>query len=204
MVRVKNSYLRLEKDAVTGKPHPLLAGLEEVPRIINGVWRVEVEPAGPLASLPLTLIPSYPDLPMEKVYPRVTKTGIAQVFLREFGQGRVVYFPFDIDRAFWEVLSVDHGLLLRQRGRVGHERRAAGHRQRPRRAGRDDLAAAGLNDHSPGQSHQPDDDERPVPRVDSIGPQQVRIRLPSGATARAKSACSRRTWRRPSNALVKK
>jgi hypothetical protein len=25
----------------------------------------------------------------------------------------VVYFPWDIDRAFWEVLCVDHGVLLR-------------------------------------------------------------------------------------------
>ena len=33
--------------------------------------------------MPLTLIPSYPDLPMEKVYPRVPRTDIAQVFLRE-------------------------------------------------------------------------------------------------------------------------
>jgi hypothetical protein len=35
------------------------------------------------------------------------------VFLREAGKGRVVYFPWDIDRTFWEVLSTDHGKLLR-------------------------------------------------------------------------------------------
>jgi hypothetical protein len=110
---VKNSYLRLEKNAMTGKYHPLLAGLEDAPRIINGIWRIEVEPNAKLAEVPLTLIPSYPDLPMEKVFPRVTKTDIPQVFLREVGAGRVVYFPWDIDRAYWEVLCVDHGKLLR-------------------------------------------------------------------------------------------
>ena len=36
-----------------------------------------------------------------------------QVFLREPGRGRVVYFPGDVDRTFWEVLSVDHFQLLR-------------------------------------------------------------------------------------------
>jgi hypothetical protein len=61
----------------------------------------------------MTLIPGYPDLPMEKVYPRVPKTDVAQVFLREADKGRVVYFPWDIDRTFWEVLSTDHGKLLR-------------------------------------------------------------------------------------------
>jgi hypothetical protein len=62
---------------------------------------------------PLTLIPSYPDLPMEQVFPRVPRTDIPEVYLREIGAGRVVYFPWDIDRTFWEVLCVDHGLLLR-------------------------------------------------------------------------------------------
>jgi hypothetical protein len=63
--------------------------------------------------MPLSLIPSYPDLPMEKVYPRQPSTDIAQVFLREIGPGRVGYFPWDIDRTFWEVLCVDHLKLLR-------------------------------------------------------------------------------------------
>ena len=35
------------------------------------------------------------------------------VFLRRFGKGRVVYFPWDIDRVYWEVMVDDHGRLLR-------------------------------------------------------------------------------------------
>jgi len=108
---MQNSYLRLEHDSARG--HPLLKGLENALRIVNGVWRLEVEPRAQFAQVPLTLIPSYPDLPMEKVYPRVEKTDTAEVFLRESGKGRVVYFPWDIDRTFWEVLSVDHFKLLR-------------------------------------------------------------------------------------------
>jgi hypothetical protein len=108
---MQNSYLRLEHDPARG--HQLLRGLEDAPRIVNGVWRLEVEPREKFAQVPLTLIPSYPDLPMEKVYPRVEKTDIAEVFLRESGKGRVVYFPWDIDRTFGEVLCVDHFKLLR-------------------------------------------------------------------------------------------
>ncbi len=110
---MQNSYLRLETDPATGRRHPLLAGLEDAPRIINGVRRVEVAATRPFPNPPLTLIPSYPDLPMEKVYPRVLKTDVPQVFLRELGRARVAYFPWDIDRTFWEVLSVDHFQLLR-------------------------------------------------------------------------------------------
>ena len=61
---------------------------------------------------PLTLIDAYPDLPMEMVWPRVPDSDIPQVYARRYGAGRVVYFPWDIDRTFWEVLSVDHGRLI--------------------------------------------------------------------------------------------
>jgi hypothetical protein len=110
---MQNSYLRLEADPGTGRRHPLLAGLEDASRVINAAHRVEVEATRRYANPPLTLIPSYPDLPMEKVYPRVPRTDVPQVFLREPGRGRVVYFPGDVDRTFWEVLSVDHFKLLR-------------------------------------------------------------------------------------------
>ena len=109
--RMQNSYVRLEHQA--SPHHPLLRGLEDAPRIIHGVARLEVTPHEELSSAPLTLIPSYPDLPMEKVFPRVPRTDVAQVFLHEIGQARVVYFPWDIDRTFWEVLCVDHFKLLR-------------------------------------------------------------------------------------------
>ncbi len=106
-----NAYLRLEHAAAPN--HPLLAGLADAPRIIHGTWRLDVTAKENFPAPPLTLIPSYPDLPMEKVFPRTPHTDIAEVFLREVGAGRVVYFPWDIDRTFWEVLSPDHGQLLR-------------------------------------------------------------------------------------------
>ena len=104
---MQNSYLRLEYDRATGQAHPILAGFGETSRIINGVWRVHVEPRQPFPTPPLTLIPTYPDLPMEKVYPRQPKTDVAQVYMREVPirseisnsqpAARIVYFPGPID-----------------------------------------------------------------------------------------------------------
>jgi hypothetical protein len=110
--RMMNSYLRLETGP-DGKRHPLLTGLEDASRIINGVSRLHTRPDAGYRNPPLTLIPSYPDLPMEEVFPRVTKTDTPEVYVRESGKGRVVYFPWDIDRIFWEILSPDHAVLLR-------------------------------------------------------------------------------------------
>src|SRR5262249_37100838 len=44
--------------------------------------------------------------------PRVESTDDRQVYVRQRGRSRVVYFPGDLDRTFWEVLSPDHGRLL--------------------------------------------------------------------------------------------
>jgi hypothetical protein len=110
---MRNSYLRLERGSGADRIHPLLAGMEGMERIINGVNRVKVEPGAGFPLPPLTLVPSYPDLPMEKVYPRQPRTDIPGVFAHESGKGRVVYFPWDIDRTFWEILAAEHGLLLR-------------------------------------------------------------------------------------------
>lgn len=110
-----NSYLKLHHAPDIDRT--LFRGLEDAPRIVNAVSRVVVEPQERSTSQPLTLIPSYPDLPMEKVYPRGGETKTAGVFLREnplhAGSGRVAYFPMDIDRTFWEVLAEDHLKLMR-------------------------------------------------------------------------------------------
>jgi hypothetical protein len=51
---------------------------------------------------------------MEEVYPRPeSRTTQPEVYCVEHGRGRVVYFPFDLDRTFFEVMAVDHLTLLR-------------------------------------------------------------------------------------------
>jgi len=58
-------------------------------------------------------VPSYPDLPMERLYTLQPKTNIPGVFCQSFGKGRVVYFPSNLDRIFWDILQADHLALLR-------------------------------------------------------------------------------------------
>jgi hypothetical protein len=108
---MKNSYLRLRRDSGTGRFHPVLDGLQDAYRIVNGIYRLEVKPQTDFPS-PVTLIPSYPDLPMEHVYPRVPDPDTRELYLREVGDSRIAYVPWDIDRTFWQILNVDHGRLL--------------------------------------------------------------------------------------------
>ena len=108
-----NSYLNLIRDPNTGSYHQLLLGLEDAGRIINGTHRVHVEAHDKGIHSPLEVVPPYPDLPMEEVFPRTTNLHDPGVFAREVGRGRVVYFPWNIDSTFWDVLSVYHAKLLR-------------------------------------------------------------------------------------------
>jgi hypothetical protein len=176
-----NAYLRLEHP--TG--HPLLKGLEEAPRVIHGVWRVEVAPADPRYASPLTLIPSYPDLPMEKVYPRRPRTDIAQAFMSEApGGGRVAYFPWDIDRTFWEILSPDHGRLMRNAVEW-----ATNEEPPVTVSGPGVLDVTLWKQRSSVTVHvvnlsNPMMMKGPVREILAVGPHRVRVRLPDGVTVR--------------------
>ena len=109
---MQNSYLRLKGDPGTNRFHPVLKDLEDAYRVINVINRVKVVPKSDFPA-PVTLIPTYPDLPMEDVYPRSPDTNIRELYLRDQGKGRVAYFPGDIDRTFWQIMAADHGKLLR-------------------------------------------------------------------------------------------
>jgi hypothetical protein len=177
---MQNAYLRLEHHSQTGAHRSLLAGLEDTERIIHGTFRVRVEATEPFPNPPLTLIPSYPDLPMEEVYPRVPRTDIPEVYLRELGKGRVVYFPWDIDRTFWEVLCADHGRLL------SNSVEWATNEERPATVTgqgvldvtvwrqRDSLAVHLVNLTNPMMM------KGPFRELYPVGEQRVRVRLPEG------------------------
>ena len=109
---MRNSYLRIKMDPNTKAFHPIVKGLEDAYKVVNTVHRVKVKPNGNFPG-PVTLIPTYPDLPMEDVFARVPDTDIREIYLREVGKGRVAYIPGDMDRSFWQMMSTDHGKLLR-------------------------------------------------------------------------------------------
>jgi len=81
--------------------------------MINGAFRAPVEPPeGGWRRGPFALVPAYPDLPMEEVYPRTPEDACPEVIYSSYGKGRVVYIASDVDRRFWEYLTPDHGRLL--------------------------------------------------------------------------------------------
>ncbi|QIP16992.1 twin-arginine translocation signal domain-containing protein [Spirosoma aureum] len=108
---LRNSYLQLRQDAKNSQTQLILKGLDDTPRIINTIYKVNVKPTATFPS-PITLIPTYPDLPMEDVYPRVAETDTRELYLRQVGKGRVAYIPGDLDRSFWQLMGTDHGQLL--------------------------------------------------------------------------------------------
>ncbi len=177
--RQQNAYLNLED-----RSHPLLAGLEDAGRMIHGVKRVEIR-TPPGLRAPLMTVPTYPDLPMEEVYLRDTKTDIPGVMIRSEGAGRVVYFPWDIDRTFWEVMSEDHGIVL-----ANAVRWAANEEQPLQVQGPGVLDIALWRQQSSITAHlvnlsNPMMMRGPFREILPIGPQKVRVQLPEGAKARA-------------------
>ncbi len=197
-----NAYLRLEHN--TAGAHPLLKDLEAAPRIIHGVWRLEVEKRIGFPKPPITLIPSYPDLPMEKVYPRNPEPGISQVFLREFKaaraedapskrgsnfreefvSSRTIYFPWDIDRTFWEVQCVDHFKLLRNAIEWATNEEPPVYVTGPGVLDvtvwrqKDSMTVHLVNLTNPMMM------KGPIRELMPVGPQKVRLRIPAGMRAR--------------------
>jgi hypothetical protein len=177
--RQQNAYLNLEDHS-----HPLLAGLEDAGRIIHGVKRVEIRTAPGLRA-PLMTVPTYPDLPMEEVYVRDAATHIPGVMLRTPGAGRVVYFPWDIDRTFWEVLNRDHGIVL------ANAVRWAANEDQPLQVEGPGLLDVSLWQQQSSLTAHLVNLSNPMAMTGAfreilpIGPQILRIKLPEGAQAKA-------------------
>jgi hypothetical protein len=86
--------------------------MEDADTLIGGTWQLNVKPHAEAGQQPLSRIPAVANLPMEKTFWTVEKTDIPDVFMNQVGAGRVVYFPWDIDRVYWDVMAHDHQRLL--------------------------------------------------------------------------------------------
>jgi hypothetical protein len=107
-----NSYLQLDRAGVAADG--LLAGMDDVPRIINAASQVKATPLGSGYHAAMCIIGSYPDLPMEEVFrERPGVTSGPGVYTNTHGKGRAIYLPGDLDRTFWETLNPDQGRVLR-------------------------------------------------------------------------------------------
>jgi hypothetical protein len=180
---MQNSYLSLDADPATGRRHPILDGLEGTPRIINGVFRIDARATTDFPA-PVTLIPTYPDLPMEDVYPRVPHTSTRELYLRDLGRSRIVYVPWDIDRTFWDVMCVDHLRLLQNAVRWAANEPAPVEVEGPGLLDvtmwqqRDSMTVHLVNLTNPMML------KGPLREALPIGPQRARIRLTAGTKAR--------------------
>ncbi|MFN8096471.1 MAG: beta-galactosidase trimerization domain-containing protein, partial [Vicinamibacteria bacterium] len=178
---VRNAYLSLEHRSAPG--HPLLRGLEDAPRIIHGVCPLDVTPRQPFPNPPVTLVPSYPDLPMEKVYVREERHDVPQVFLREEGRGRVVYFRGTSTARSWEMLSRPLKLMRNAVAWASNEEppvsvEGPGVLDVTVWRQRDSLTVHLVNLTNAMTM------KGPVREILPIGAQRVRLRLPDGASAK--------------------
>lgn len=104
---VKNTYIALDLPR-----HALTQRFDGAERIMGGTRRVPVKLTAADADVPFRLVPHFPDLPMEEIYAREPAREPAAI-AREFpGGGRVVYFPWNIGEVFWEVMNLDHSILI--------------------------------------------------------------------------------------------
>jgi hypothetical protein len=97
------AYARVERD------HPILVGFENTKLLPFAEYYV---PLKPVRDAILTVLPPYPAYPPEMVYPRTERTDQPAVVLRQQGTSRLVYFPGDISRAYWRSQNPDLSRLL--------------------------------------------------------------------------------------------
>lgn len=101
------SYVRLEEHEVLG------AGLEGT-NAVAGTVPLYLCPVGVAsdAQVHLTFIPPVPNMPPERTYYQVPRTDTALGVSRTEGNGRVVYFPCDVDRWCSSRNNPDHRTIL--------------------------------------------------------------------------------------------
>jgi len=96
-------YARIERK------HPILDGFHDTNWIPGAEFRIPVKPVGEPV---LSVVPGYVAYPPELSYPTRPHTNEPAVVVRERGASRLVYFPGDIERSMWRSGHTDLSHLL--------------------------------------------------------------------------------------------
>jgi Hypothetical glycosyl hydrolase 6/Beta-galactosidase trimerisation domain len=178
-----NSYLQVERQ------HPILKGIGNTTLLPGPIFR---QPIKDIADPVLTRVPPFPAFPPEFVFRGSSQTTGPSLAMQD-GKSRVVYFPDDVDRTFWRSWNRDLGFLLsnavRWAGREPYPAKVSG-------PGLLDLfyweTEAGLALHILNYTT-PALMKGPAREIYPVGPQEVRLRIPSGFRAgRAVTLSNRR------------
>jgi Hypothetical glycosyl hydrolase 6/Beta-galactosidase trimerisation domain len=157
---LRNSYLNIEKNPRTGEYHPLLAGLEDAGRIINGVHRVPAQPHERGGYAPLTLIPPYPDLPIGESVPARAQNGYPRSDGQANRQGARGFLSLGHRSNLLGSSQSRSRKTVAQCGDVGDGRRASGDGTRGGSSRCHGLGTAAVANGAPGEPVKPHDDER--------------------------------------------
>ena len=173
--------------SANGELHPLLAGLEDAARIINGANRVVMKPRG--SERLFAVQRSFRRIRIcrwKRCSRACRSTDDAGGLCSRSRDGARRLLPWDIDRTFWEVLVDRSRQATAQRMPCGQPtNRAPVAVEGPGLMDVTIWTQRGIGDDSSGQSDESNDDERSCPRVLPIGPLEVTVRVPELRKARA-------------------
>lgn len=179
---LNNTKGKTSSDTLTpaAKRHPVLKGFDETDILPFGGFLEQLR-TDPTAEVLLTFIPPFPVYPPETSWMREPKTDIPGLILNHLpGCGNIAFMPADIDRQFGQYNLPDHGNLLANliRWTTGEniplQVEGAGLLDCNIYTRNKNLILHIVNLTSTATWRQPVDEYIPV------GPEKIRIRLPSG------------------------
>jgi hypothetical protein len=194
----QHSYLRLTPELragvygpqvgteppATGERHAVLAGFDETDVLPFG-GRLEVVRAEPSAQVLMSFVPPFPIYPPETSWMRMPSTGLPALVLNETRGGRVAYLSADLDRCVARDNLPDHADLLANAVRWASRDRLPLRVDGPglldchlyEQPGRLILHIVNLSGAGAWRA--------PIHELLPVGPVNVELSLPSGATGRS-------------------
>lgn len=94
--------------------HPLTKGFKDTELIAGWGSNVLVRPIfGDKSEVPITFVPKILPQPPERSWPKSFETDYPTVIMRNFGKGKVIFFPYEVDRNVYIHGHADFTTLLK-------------------------------------------------------------------------------------------